>query len=199
MSLQDIESIVNSVQSAVVAVGFIVAGVWAILMFRILDQKKHAKAELAALQRELIEQGVIDLNIKAEEYVSQNDELFISTAVNIRNNGNRLTKAKYRDKGCLIVTQIDLSGDGEPIWEESCQPLRRYGLNGKSAHLFPGELIIETFLTKIPGPGAYLLTFEAVVARFELDILDDPRPKSDGDQLAWETHHLIIVDKSADS
>lgn len=214
-SLKDHEKFKNvaaGAQSLAIVLGVLIGGAWALYTFLALRTREKADAELhqfelrkRELERVNREQGVINIEIKAEQVANPTDPGHsIKIDIEVKNSGNRNVKIEFPIHA-LTVTKVRSDDEGRLHREMVKHPIipylnagndRRSDKSDDLIHQTPPELLragqTMTYLSwcRVEAAGLYLIEFKAALTgeelhltRLGLGVADENRPFNAVDQI----------------
>lgn len=171
---EKVKDIASAFQSIVIALSFIVVGVWTIFTFDALQARDRARAELTRLEQDIQQQrarAVLPVTLEANQQTLPGDQgRYIQVTAHIENLGNRsvrvglgnevvaAAKVVHNEQGHLETEKTYHAGvvafsDAEQtsIW------------NVPFAVLDPHDSGTLPFWVRVGDPGLYLVEFQAMV------------------------------------
>ncbi len=175
MSLTDWEQLAKIVQGFATGVAIIVGALWALFRFWSLREVKQVKLRLEQQQRELQEQPVLDLTMRAEQVTVDDDGHYVTVTVVAKNNGNQIARMAYEGKPALRVFYVDYLSDGAPAYHEQQTLHVRLASNpndyAKTTIVRPGQTQEIPFHLNLSATGWYFLAFRAVLSEQDRQML----------------------------
>lgn len=116
-TFEKFKNIAAGVQSVIIALGVLIGGLWTYYTFGALRARYKAEAEIRQLELANRVQGVIDIEIKAEQVSSPNDTgRFIKIDIQAKNLGNRNLNLELPNHA-LTVAKVQPDGEGY-LWQQ---------------------------------------------------------------------------------
>ena len=153
-----IKDTLSAVQSAAVTLAIVVGGIWTATTFWGLGSMNRSKAEIAEIQRRLELNEVVNVQVSGTQSSAPDVAgLFVSGEVVIRNDGSVIASIPF-DRRSLLIAQRLPEGSFEIVRET---PLYAADEPQRSWNLPPGNVARLPFFEPVPGPGVYLIQFDA--------------------------------------
>ena len=158
------------IKDAAIVFAILIGGVWTLYTFRSLKERRSVELNQRELERKLLQQALVDVEIEASQQTIPNDATrYVEVLVKLRNEGNRdlridfgeyvlaVAKVAFDERGKMELSDIEhypyivLWGDGE----DTCP--RHYPYHVLEAR----TTICIPFFFQVNSDGAYYVQFSA--------------------------------------
>lgn len=199
MTFDHFSELASGIESLVIAAAVLLGGAWTLIRFSALKAIRKAKAELEAVERGLMQRGILDIDIVASNLHQQDLALHrLLVKVKVKNIGDR-TEVLVWDTVSIKAIPVDTprladeppseSGKGQSVHNAA------QNLDNTSESILPGQTRIFPFVISLHAPGLYLIAFDALVSPRESELLGQEHPKFPGelDEVFWQgsTYHMV--------
>jgi len=170
MSLEEFKNLAAGIQSLIVAVAFVIGGIWAFYRFIVLKSIEKAKIELVKLKKELNSRAVLNIELFPSSVGFINEQYgYIILYMKIKNCGNSEEVINWK-KSKIRAAEIKYNSKGDP---KLGQPLLGYNyrLDGDPIYavISPREQSEFSFIIPIEKVGLYLLDVKLMGSPREIE------------------------------
>ena len=158
MTISEFKDYTDGLQSIAIVVAAMLGGGWALFQFFTLNAREVAKLELQKKKRELLERGVLLIDLHCESF-EFDESYFLHVRVVLRNVGNGPEFVDW-SKAIMGATRFEKVDETRPT--NTGEVLKAFhGASGPVSHmrLLPAFTTSESFLIGIPKAGVYYLEF----------------------------------------
>lgn len=158
MTIGDFKDVSDGLQSLAIVIATLLGGGWALFQFFSLRALEKAKLDLERAKRNLIERGVLVIDLVCESF-EFDGSYFLHVRVLLRNLGSGLDVVDW-SKASMFATRFEkvdgtkLTNTGEILlgWRSPSRSLREM-------RLLPEFSTSDSFLIAIPNVGVYYVEF----------------------------------------
>ena len=197
MTISEFKDFSAGLQSVAIILATLVGGGWALFQFFSLRALEKAKLDLQKAKRELVERGVLIIDLVCESF-EVDGGYSLHVRVLLRNIGSGLDVVDW-SKASMFATRFEtvdgtkLTNTGEVLlaWRSPSTLLREM-------RLIPGFSTSDSFLIAIPRVGVYYIEF-AVPASLAVsaDTMNDFAKlgvrMNEGDSILWRADTFVRV------
>jgi len=156
MSFEEFANLAAGIQSIVISLGLLTAGVWALFRFRAFRETEKAKVELDKLRREIVERGVIKISLNPS-IVKSDTHKYIKLDMVLENVGNRTEVIDWTNAK-IKLARCDWQENGSRQlcdWQDLCCQFSS-GLLGNSV-IPPNGISGFGYISKSISNGVYYI------------------------------------------
>ena len=170
MSPEDLKNLAAALQSAVICIGILVGGGWAMFTFLSLKTVDKARAELDKVKRDLASRGMIEVRMTAVFLrASDGTGNYIQVRLELKNVGNGVEVIRWGES-TVRAARVLYGKQGTPFLELASTG---YHLYIDSEVIFqtvaPGATENTTFLVPITQNGTYLIDAQMLASPAEVE------------------------------
>jgi hypothetical protein len=198
MSPEDIKNYAAALQSAIISIGILIGGGWAMFTFLKLKSIDKASAELEKVRRDLARRGMLEERMTAV-FIRASDGTgsYIQVRIELKNVGTGVEVIRWRESG-VQAARVLYGPLGAPVLEEASP-----GFHLRIDHeiifqaIAPGATEGVSFLVPIGRNGTYLIdaTILASPAEVEATAADAKRAGVVADLIALGSTTFLEVNE----
>lgn len=197
MTLDHFKDFSAGLESLAIVVATILGGGWALYQFFSLRALDKAKLELEKARKELVERGILVIDLATESFRSEGGYL-LHVQVTIRNVGN-LPETIDWTKTVLFARRFrKTDGDKLEMTAQIQKGVQAPDTALSSITFAPGYVVSHSFLMPIPQPGVYFVEFAMQASPMvRADVLSDMAKAgttaADGTFIIWSTNKFVAI------
>lgn len=197
MTLPEFKDIAAGLQSIAITAATILGGGWALFQFFSLRSLEKAKLELEKAQRELLQRGIIIIELRTNP-MEDKGLLLVHVVVSIRNVGNGFEIADWTKASLHAKKVEEVVGGQVGFSDQRYVGQRSFSIDIQQMRLMPGYFTKESFLIPVPGPGIYYVEFSIpcspmVASSVTEDLAALGRKVSPEDSILWKADTFVTV------
>jgi len=202
MTLDHFKDLTAGLESLAIVVATLLGGGWAVYQFFSLRALDKAKLDLEKAKKDLVERGILMIDLVAESFLSDSGYL-LHVQATIRNVGNLPETIDWK-KTVLFARRFHKTGEGKIEMNTEMHMGVQAPDTALNAITFaPGHVTSQSFLMPIPHPGVYFVEFMMHASPMvRADVLSDMAKAgttaAGGTFIIWSTNKFVSVpqDKS---
>jgi hypothetical protein len=197
MTLDHFKDLSAGLESLAIVVATLLGGGWAVYQFFSLRALDKAKLDLEKAKKDLVERGVLVIDLATESFPSDRGYL-LHVQATVRNVGNLPETIDWK-KTAMFARRFHKTGEGKI----EMNPEMHLGVQAPDTALnaitfAPGYLTSQSFLLPIPQPGVYFVEFMMHASPMvRADVLSDMAKAgttaAEGTFIIWNTNKFVSV------